>query len=381
MIYLDHAATTFPKSKRVADAVTDAMMHMGNAGRGAHAASLDASRMIFDARVRLARLFQADGPEQVAFTANSTESLNIAIQGLFVPGDHVITTAMEHNSVLRPLYYMEEKGIRLTILPADRMGRISLEDMERAVYRDTKAVVCTHASNLTGNCNDLERIGRICRERGLLLVVDASQTAGVLPVHMEQMHLDVVCFTGHKGLAGPQGTGGICARRGVKIRPLLMGGSGVHSYSKTHPEQMPTALEAGTLNAHGIAGLRAALMELEEAGMERRYRREMELMWRFYDGVSGLDAVTIYGDFSSREHPRAPIVALNIGTYDSGEVADELAGRYGIMTRAGAHCAPLMHQALGTAEQGAVRFSFSHINTAEEVDEAVRAVRELAAEG
>lgn len=380
MIYFDHAATSFPKPRCVIDAVADAMLHMGNPGRGAHEVSLDASRMIYDARDRLARLFGAESPEQVVFTANSTESLNIAIQGLFEPGDHVITTAMEHNSVLRPLYYMEEKGVRLTILPADRQGNISLSEMEQAVCADTKAVVCTHASNLTGNCNDLEQIGAICRKHGLLLIVDASQTAGVLPIHMEKMHIDVVCFTGHKSLRGPQGTGGLCVRKGVVIRPLLMGGSGVHSYSKAHPSQMPTALEAGTLNAHGIAGLRAALMELEETGIENRYRQELSLMWRFYDGVTRIRNVKIYGDFSSREKQRAPIVALNIGDYDSGEVADELAVRYGIMTRAGAHCAPLMHQALGTDGQGAVRFSFSGSNRTEEIDTAVRALQELSEE-
>lgn len=380
MIYLDHAATTFPKPQRVIDAVADAMLHLGNAGRGVHDVSLNTSRMIYDTRSRLARLFGAEGPEQVVFTANATESLNIAIQGLFAPGDHVITTAMEHNSVLRPLYYMEERGVRLTILPADAQGNISLRDMEQAVCTDTKAVVCTHASNLTGNCNDLEKIGNICRAHGLLFVVDASQTAGVLPIHMERMQIDVVCFTGHKGLMGPQGTGGLCVRKGVVIRPLLMGGSGVHSYSKTHPSQMPTALEAGTLNAHGIAGLRAALVELEKTGMDHRYRQEQKLMQRFYDGVSAIPGVKIYGDFSSGDVLRAPIVSLNIGDYDSGEMADELAVHYGIMTRAGAHCAPLMHQALGTVEQGAVRFSFSWSNTPEEIDTAVQAVRELAEE-
>lgn len=380
MIYLDNAATTFPKSKRVIDAVTDAMLHMGNAGRGAHEASLDASRIIYDTRVRLAGFLGADSPEQVVFTANATESLNIAIQGLFSPGDHVITTEMEHNSVLRPLYHMEEKGVRLTILPADCLGNISLRNLEQAICRETKAVVCTHASNLTGNCNDLEAIGAICRKYHILLVVDASQTAGILPIHMGNMHIDVLCFTGHKGLGGPQGTGGLCVRKGVAIRPLLMGGSGVQSYLKTHPTQMPTALEAGTMNGPGIAGLRAALMELEEEGPEIRCCREQALMRSFYEGVSGIEGVTVYGDFSSGERLRAPIVALNVRDWDSGEIADELCTRYDIMTRAGAHCAPLMHQALGTAEQGAVRFSFSYRNTEEDAEAAVRAVRELAEE-
>ena len=380
MIYLDNAATTIHKPRSVVEAVADAMMHMGNAGRGAHETSLDAARMIYDTRVRLARLFGAEGPDCTVFTANSTEALNIAIQGLFGAGDHVITTQLEHNSVLRPLYYMEEKGMALTILPADRMGRIRLEDLEREIRPGTKAFVCTHASNLTGNINDLDAIGRICRRHQILLVVDASQTAGIFPIDMQRMGIDVVCFTGHKSLAGPQGTGGLCVRRGLHIRPLVVGGSGVRSYSKTHPDVMPTALEAGTLNGHGIAGLRAALMELEVQGMDVRRERELALMWRFYDGVCRLPGVKIYGDFSLREAVRAPVVALNIGENDSGWAADELAYTYNIAVRAGAHCAPLMHKALGTEQQGAVRFSFSWTNTEDEIQKAVCAVRELAAQ-
>lgn len=378
MIYLDNAATTIHKPEAVVRAVADGMTHLGNAGRGAHETSLDAARLLYDTRVRLAKLFHAQGPECVAFTANATESLNIAIQGLFAAGDHVITTQMEHNSVLRPLYYMEEKGVELTILSADCLGRISLGEMERAVQKNTKAVVCTHASNLTGNVNDLAAIGKLCRRHGIWLVADASQTAGILPVDMEKMCIDVLCFTGHKGLAGPQGTGGLCVRRGVKIRPLLMGGSGVHSYEKKHPDRMPGALEAGTLNSHGIAGLRAALIYLEEQGRERLKERELAWMWQFYDGVKNIPGVTVYGDFSDRQRSRAPIVALNVWDYDSGRVADELAYTYNIAVRAGAHCAPLMHEALGTKEQGAVRFSFSYGNTEEEVKSAVTAVKELA---
>lgn len=377
MIYLDNAATTFHKPQCVIDAVVEAMTHMGNAGRGAHSASLDASRIIFDTRVRLSELFGGDGPEQVAFTANSTESLNIAIRGIFNPGDHVITTQMEHNSVLRPLYAMERQGVSLTILPADQAGNIDLGELEAAIRTDTRAVVCTHASNLTGNRIDIGRVGEICRRHGLLLIVDASQTAGVLPIDMRRMQIDVLCFTGHKGLLGPQGTGGICVSRELRIRPLVVGGSGVQSYSKTHPVDMPTALEAGTLNGHGIAGLHAALGYLKDHGIDSLRKKEMDLMWQFYDGVSGIPGVRVYGDFSSRSMERAPIVTLNIGDCDSGAVADELSCSYGISTRAGAHCAPLMHQALGTDQQGAVRFSFSHMNTQEEILEAVRAVKEL----
>ncbi len=378
MIYLDNAATSCQKPEEVIKAVTEAMLSLGNSGRGAHEASLDASRLIFDTRRLIAELFHAGDPSCVAFTANSTVSLNIAIQGLFQPGDHVITTMMEHNSVLRPLYLMEEQGVKLTILPADQKGRIRYEDIEDEVGQNTKAVVCTHASNLTGNINDLEAIGRICKKNGLLLVVDVSQTAGVFYIDMERMGIHVLCFTGHKGLLGPQGTGGICVRQGVSIRPLMVGGSGVKSYLKTQPEEMPEVLEAGTLNGHGIAGLHAALLYLEKTGIETIRKKELFLMRRFYEGVKDIPGVQVYGDFSENALLyRAPVVALNIGNYDSGEVADELASVYGIYTRAGAHCAPLMHRALGTVEQGAVRFSMSHYNKKEEIDEAIGAVREL----
>lgn len=375
MIYLDNAATSYQKPEAVYQAVQEAMHHMGNSGRGAHGASLDASRQIYSARELLAELFHAGDPSRVAFTANSTESLNMAVFGLFGPGDHVITTMLEHNSVLRPLYLLEEAGLELTILPADQNGCICYEDIEKVIRPNTKGIICTHASNLTGNMVDIGRIGRFCRKIGLLFVVDASQTAGVFDINMEEMGIDVLCFTGHKGLLGPQGTGGICVRQGVAVRPLIVGGSGVHSYSKAHPEDMPTALEAGTLNGHGIAGLYAALRYIQETGMEQIRERELSLMRQFYDGVRTIPGVTIYGDFTGQ---RAPIVSLNIRDYDSGEVADELAYHYEIYTRAGAHCAPLMHRALGTESTGAVRFSMSHFNTEAEIDEAVRAVHEIA---
>lgn len=375
MIYLDNAATSYQKPEAVYQAVQEAMYHMGNSGRGAHGASLDASRQIYSARELLAELFHAGDPSRVAFTANSTESLNMAVFGLFGPGDHVITTMLEHNSVLRPLYLLEEAGLELTILPADQNGCICYKDIEKAIRPNTKGIICTHASNLTGNMVDIGRIGRFCRKKGLLFVVDASQTAGVFDINMEEMGIDVLCFTGHKGLLGPQGTGGICVRQGVAVRPLIVGGSGVHSYSKAHPEDMPTALEAGTLNGHGIAGLYAALRYIQETGMEQIRERELSLMRQFYDGVRTIPGVTIYGDFTGQ---RAPIVSLNIRDYDSGEVADELAYHYEIYTRAGAHCAPLMHRALGTESTGAVRFSMSHFNTEAEIDEAIRAVHEIA---
>ena len=375
---MDNAATTIHKPEEVRAAVMAAFGTMGNAGRGASVPALDASRIIYGTREKLARLFHAGDPRRIAFTANSTESLNIALKGLFSRGDHVITTVLEHNSVLRPLYECRENGVKLTVLGCDGKGRISYEEMEAAIRADTKAVVCTHASNLTGNMTDLERVGAMAKRHGLLFVVDASQTAGVWPIDVEKMQIDVLCFTGHKSLLGPQGTGGMYVREGVHIRPLLSGGSGIDTYNEKHPAEMPTVLEAGTLNGHGIAGLGAALSWIEKTGMDRIRQRELSLMRRFYNGVFRIPGVTVYGDLETEK--RAPIVSLNILDYDSSEVSDELSTVYGIVTRPGAHCAPLMHRALGTVEQGAVRFSFSFFNTEEEVDLAIEAVRELARE-
>ena len=334
VIYMDNAATTMHKPKTVIDAVVAAMSSMGNAGRGANEASLSASRIIYDTRERLAKLFGAENPKQIVFTMNSTESLNIAIKGLIEPGDHVITTMLEHNSVLRPLYEMEERGAKLTIIKADKQGNFSLEDMEAAITPKTKAIVCTNGSNLTGNYVDVAAVGEMAHRHGVLLIVDASQTAGVFPIDVQKMNIDVLCFTGHKGLLAPQGTGGLYVREGLTVRPLLSG------------------------------------------GIDTIREREQELMWKFYEGVKDIPNVTVYGDFSTKN--RCAIVALNIGDYDSAEVSDELLTEYGISTRPGGHCAPLAHEALGNVEQGAVRFSFSHYNTDEEIETAIRAIEELA---
>lgn len=375
---MDNAATTMRKPQEVIDAVVAAMSSMGNAGRGTNEASLSASRVIYDTREKLCRLFHGENPKQIVFTANSTESLNIAIKGLLNPGDHVIATMLEHNSVLRPLYEMEKKGVKLTIVKSNEKGTLNIQDIEDAITPETKVIVCTNGSNLTGNYIDPKLIGELAHKHGILFVVDASQTAGVFPIDVQDMNIDVLCFTGHKGLLGPQGTGGMYVREGVTVRPLLSGGSGVQTYSKTHPVQMPTALEAGTLNGHGIAGLHAAVEYLEKTGIDTIRAREQELMWRFYEGVKDIPNVKVYGDFSTKE--RCAVVTLNIGDYDSSEVSDELLTEYSISTRPGGHCAPLMHEALGTVEQGAVRFSFSHYNTEEEVDTAIQAIRELAEE-
>lgn len=381
MIYLDNAATSYYRPDTVADAVAQAIRTMGNCSRGTYETALTSARTVYETRELLSQLFHGDGPEQVAFTANSTESLNMAIKGVLEPGDRVVTTVLEHNSVLRPLYEMEQQGVELVMAGCEKeegtkedcRGVLDYDAMKAAITPETKAVVCTHASNLTGNLTDIGRIGRWCREAGALFIVDASQTAGVCSIDMERDYIDILCFTGHKGLMGPQGTGGLCVRKEVIIRPLLSGGSGIMTYSKTHPDIMPTAMEAGTLNVHGLAGLRAALMYIHETGTQVIHEKEMQLMRRFYSQVKTIPGIHIYGAFDQER--RAAVVALNLGDEDSGAVSDYLAQEHGIYTRSGGHCAPLMHEALGTREQGAVRFSFSHFNTEEDADAAAEALR------
>ena len=375
MIYLDNAATTLHKPEGVAEAMITALTSMGNSGRGAHEATLDASRMIYGTREKLAELFHISDPMRIAFTCNATESLNIAIQGILQPGDHVITSVCEHNSVLRPVYRMAKRGVTYNMLPADKKGVIQYDQLTSLLKKETKAIVITHASNLTGNVTDLKKVSDFAKKNGLLLLVDASQTAGCIPIDVQELGIDVLCFTGHKGLMGPQGTGGIYVREGIKIAPLKVGGSGVKSFDKEHPDTMPTALEAGTLNGPGIAGLGASVSWLLKQGVEQIHEKELSLARRFLKGIAEIPGITVYGDTAAQM--RTAIVSLNLGDVDSAEMSDWLWEDYGIAVRAGAHCAPLMHKALGTEQQGAVRFSFSCFNTEEEVDAAIQALKEL----
>ncbi|MCU6726098.1 Cysteine desulfurase [uncultured Clostridium sp.] len=273
------------------------------------------------------------------------------------------------------MYRLEENGVELSILPADSKGVPMYGELEQLIQKNTRAIVITHALNLSGNITDLGRVSAIAQKYKLLLVVDASQSAGCIPIDVEKMGIDVLCFTGHKGLMGPQGTGGIYVREGLKIRPLKVGGSGVHSYDREHPKEMPTALEAGTLNGTGIAGLFSSLDFILDTGVEVIHKKEMKLAKRFFDGIKDLPEVTVYGDWQKSE--RTAIVSVNLGIEESGQVSDWLWEDYGIAVRAGAHCAPLMHKALGTEKQGAVRFSFSYFNTEEEMDAAIQALKEI----
>ena len=375
MIYFDNAATTLHKPHEVIEAVVHAMTTAGNASRGTHTGSLAASRTVYETRKKIADFFHCSRADHVIFTSNSTEALNIAICGTLGKGDHIISTDLEHNSVLRPLYHLEEQGASLTFLSANKKGCIDYDDFKRSIKPNTKAIVCTHASNLTGNVLDIERIGRIAKAHNLLFIVDASQSAGCIEINMETMNIDILCFTGHKGLLGPQGTGGLCIHESVEIRPFKHGGSGIHSYEKGQPQAYPARLEAGTLNSHGIAGLCAAINYINTITIPVIAKKEQELLWHFYEGICNIPEIHIYGDFDTKE--RAAILSLNIEGYDSGTVSDLLSQEYDIATRPGAHCAPRMHQALGTTETGAVRFSFSSFNTMEEVETAIQALKEL----
>lgn len=375
MIYFDNAATTLHKPPEVIEAVVHAMTTSGNASRGTHTGSLAASRTVYETRKKIADFFHCSRADHVIFTSNSTEALNIAICGTLGKGDHIISTDLEHNSVLRPLYHLEEQGASLTFLSANKKGCIDYDDFKRSIKPNTKAIVCTHASNLTGNVLDIEKIGHIAKAHNLLFIVDASQSAGCIDINMETMNIDILCFTGHKGLLGPQGTGGLCIHESVEIRPFKRGGSGIHSYEKGQPQAYPARLEAGTLNSHGIAGLCAAINYINTITIPVIAKKEQELLWHFYKGICNIPEIHIYGDFDTKE--RAAILSLNIEGYDSGTVSDVLSQEYDIATRPGAHCAPRMHQALGTTETGAVRFSFSSFNTMEEVETAIQALKEL----
>ena len=367
MPYFDNAATSFPKPLQVTEAMQKALATFGNPSRSAHAAALNAARALAEARSEVGALFGCPHPERVVFTKNVTEALNIAIASL--PG-HIVTSEAEHNSVLRPVYHKKD----YTFVPVDAKGRVDAEAVKSAVREDTAGVVLAHASNLTGNPAPIAEVGAFCREKGIVFVVDTAQTAGLFPIDMQALSIDALCFTGHKSLYGPQGTGGLCLSERFNPEPLLRGGTGSRSYDLEQPDFLPDRLEAGTLNGHGIAGLLAGVQYVAEKGEELLQKaREMER--RFYGLVKDREGMVFYGDYETEG--RAPLVTFNLEGYSSGELASELSERYDIAVRSGTHCAPLLHRRFGTEKRGSVRFSFSHFNTEEEVRLAAQAVREL----
>ena len=367
MIYFDHAATSLPKPDYVTDAVVGALSSLGNPARGTHSPAVRAARTMFETRTELAALFGVPAPEQVCFCQNATAALNIAIAGVC---GHIVTTAAEHNSVLRPVY---RQG-NYTIVPADKLGRIEPAAIAATIQADTTAVVMAHGSNVCGNLYDIEAVGQLCEERGIHLIVDAAQTGGIFPLHMKDMRISALCLSGHKSLWGPEGVGVLCLAGDFFPPPLVVGGSGSRSKSQTHPQQLPEALEAGTQNAHGIAGLLAALPHVRR-DMECNRHTADTLARCFAEKVNALGDFTLYGDLDAAR--RLPIVSLNHQRIDGADLAFVLSDRFDIAVRAGLHCAPLMHEALGTDRTGAVRFSFSHHNTAQEIQFAVSALQEV----
>lgn len=377
MIYFDNAATTMLKPPQVAEAVARAINTFGGVGRGAHDAALGADMAVFRCRQQIKTLFNAPDAKRVVFSANITSSLNAAISGLLGHGDHAITTAASHNSVLRPLFRKADvEGAEVSVLPVAPDASIDYDEFDSLFKPNTKLVVVTHASNLTGDVYDIAAMARIAHEHGALICIDAAQTAGVTPIDMQRDELDIVCFTGHKSLYGPQGTGGMALAANIDLPCYNVGGSGTHSYDRVHPDFYPEHMEAGTLNGHGIAGLSAGIAYIQNTGIETIGAHVDALTERFEQGVGAIDGITTYGGHGGIG--RTGIVALNIRDAGSAEVSDLLSRDYEICTRPGAHCAPLMHEALGTSGQGAVRFSFSSFNTQAEIDTALEALHELA---
>jgi len=378
ILYFDNAATSSPKPPETLRAMRQFMEDGGGSpGRSGHRLSIAAGRVIFAAREVLAGLFGVDDPLRIVLTKNATEALNIAAVGLLKPGDHVITSGMEHNSVMRPLRALEAAGVALTVVHCSAAGELDPDDVRAAIRTETKAVFLTHASNVTGTIMPVADVGRIARDRGLLFCVDAAQTAGALPVDVGRMGIDLLAFTGHKSLFGPQGTGGLYIREGLEeaIPPLMRGGTGSRSEFEEQPAFMPDRYESGTPNTVGIAGLSAGAGFVAARGVDAIRRREEALTERFLAGLRDLDGVTVYGPKAASR--QMPVVSFRIAGLDPAEAALKLDERFGILSRPGLHCAPAAHRTIGTAPTGTLRFSFGYFNTEAEIRTALDAVDRL----
>lgn len=377
-IYLDNASTTFPKPDCVPDAVYNFMKQLGsNINRGTYSSAYDTEDKVFETREMLCRLFNFKDCKNVIFTQNITMSLNMVIKGLLKKGDHVLVSAMEHNAVMRPLTQLLAEGISFDRMPCNEEGELITEEIEKLIKPETRAVVMTHASNVCGTVMPVKEVGAICKKHGLIFVLDAAQSAGVFKIDMEEMNIDVLCFTGHKGLLGPQGTGGFIVRDEIaeKMTALISGGTGSISHTEEVPEFLPDKFEHGTMNLPGIMGLHAALTYLEEKGIENIHRREMELTERFIKGIEGLENIKIAG--KKGIEGRTSVVSVTAKNMDNAQAAFVLEDEFGIQTRVGLHCAPNAHKTLGTYPAGTIRFSFGQFNTEEEVDCAIEALKEI----
>ncbi len=377
-IYFDNGSTSWPKAPGVAEAVGRLLTEGAfNINRGNYEGAYEVEAAVLDTRDQLARLFHAENSRRVIFTPGITHSLNYFIRGFLKRGDHVLVTGMEHNAVMRPLRCMEREGVTWECIPTDREGNVRASDVAGMIRKDTKAVIALHASNVCGTIVPVEEIGRICQERGVFFVVDTAQSAGTIPLHMEEACVDFLAFTGHKGLLGPQGVGGflISDRLDGQMEPLIAGGTGSSSDSLDMPRTLPDKYESGTMNLPGIIGLHAALSYLERTGLETIRRRKLELTGYFLEEVKKLPSVRIAGRQGTEG--RVAVVSLDFEGRDNAVTAFRLEQEYGIMTRVGLHCAPMAHRALGTFPQGTVRFAFSAANTEDEIDRCVRALHSI----
>ena len=377
-IYLDNASTTFPKAPTVATAMSDYITNRGiNINRGSYALAYDVEDIIYTTRQRLHPLFNGHDPAHVIFTQNVTMSLNMVIKGLLKAGDHVLVSSMEHNAVMRPLTQLLDKGITFDTIPCDSTGSIQMDSIEPLIRPNTVALIINHASNVCGTIQPLESIGPICKAHNLQFIVDAAQTAGVIPIDVKACHIDALCFTGHKGLLGPQGIGGIILTKEMaqNLTPLIAGGTGSFSHLETMPTHMPDAFESGTLNLPGIIGLNEGLAYIESQGMENIHNHELALTQSFLEGLQSIDGINIVGKQNIQD--RTAVVSITIDGMDPANIAYELESTYHIMTRVGLHCAPRAHQTLGTYPEGTVRFSFGYANTHKDVESALSALNTI----
>ncbi len=379
MIYLDNAATTWPKPEETIAAVEDCIRRTGaNPGRGGHQMSLAAGRIIYETREVVANLFNISDPARVVFTGNATESLNLALKGLLKPGDHVITSSVEHNAVARPLYVLKSRGVEVTEISLNKDGLLDPDDAAKALKGNTAAIVMLHASNVTGAIMPIGEVGKIARNNGIPLIVDAAQTAGFLDIDIDQMNIDILTFTGHKSLFGPQGTGGLFIREGIELVTLKEGGTGSQSESFEQPRDLPDKYESGTPNTPGIAGLGAGIKFITEKGLDAIRKHERDLMSDFIEGLKQFKRIKIYGP--ADPDLQVPVVSINIKGQDSSEIAFVLDRVFNIACRSGLHCSPMAHKTLGTLERGTVRFSFSYFNTKKEVNQTLEALDKIISE-
>jgi cysteine desulfurase family protein len=382
MIYFDNAATSWPKPPQVTEAMVTFLDEIGaNPGRAAHRRAIESGRTVYDARVAVAELFNAPDPLRVVFGANVTEALNLALRGYLRSGDHVITSHMEHNSVMRPLRVLEQQGVDLTVAECSPEGFLDPTDVEAAIRSSTVMVVLNHASNVVGTLLPVAEVGRIAREHDLLLLVDAAQTGGAYPISVEAERIDLLGFTGHKSLYGPMGTGGLIIGERVdveRLRPLKRGGTGSNSELEEQPDFLPDRYESGTANAVGLAGLTAGIRWVSERGVGNIRAHETAMAQRLIDRLQEIEGVTVYGGLDAER--QTATISFNVAGMSCSNVGMRLDEEYGIMCRVGLHCAPAAHKTIGTFPEGTVRFGLSAYNTLEEVDEAVEAVAHLAAE-